>query len=871
MKNTHFLWLTYFVIIITGCNPRAISNLDEGIEVVEIEERTLDELVITASRDYKLPTYNPSFTRSNDLIHTKLDVSFDFEKQYVFGKATLELEPYFYPTNTVVLDAKGFDIKKVALLNGTELKYDYKNDLLSIQLDKEYEPKERYTLFIEYTAKPNERTIGGSAAITQDKGLYFINPKGETPNKPTQIWTQGETESNSAWFPTIDKPNERCTQEITVTIREDFETLSNGILKSSTSNGDGTRTDYWVMDMPHAPYLFMLAIGDFAIVKEEWKGKEVSYYVEKKYEPYAKRIFPYTLEMLDFYSELYGYDYPWQKYSQVVVRDYVSGAMENTTGVIFGEFMQGTERELIDEKNNERIVAHELVHHWFGDLVTCESWANLPLNESFANYGEYLWMEKKHGKEEADYHLMNELNGYFGQAQTSSHDLIYFDYKDKEQTFDAHSYNKGGCILHSLRNYLGDKAFFAGLQYYLKTNEFTAVEAHDLRLAFEDVTGQDLNWFFNQWFFSTGHPDLDVTEVYDSLNQKVIVTITQTQDATQNEPIYQLPIAIDIYENVNPVRHNIFINKRKQVFEFEVSTAPKLVNVDAEKILVGTINHKKSLSQLVFQYKYANNFKSRFEALSALEGRDSDATKELFELALNDTHWFLRAKAVQNTEANEKIADLAINDAHSEVRSSAMTKLGFSGNQAYVPILKSGIEKDLAYPVIAAALQSLTNLDINSAKTYAQKLENEENVTILVGIGKAYALLEDVSKLSFFENSWSKINSFQCNDFMTSYDKLLSNADDQTKSEAVDKLKKVSMNAESSLWQRFATTRSIYLLKKYFEQSVDVLSRETEEGDDENPALETLKAYLTKVEADLNAIIEWETNNQLLSVYGTMK
>ena len=277
-----------------------------------------------------------------------MKVSFDFDKQYVFGKATLDLTPYFYPTQTVVLDAKGFDIHKVELKNGTALTYDYKDDLLTIQLDKEYQPKEKYTLYIEYTAKPNERTIGGSAAITQDKGLYFINPKGETPDKPTQIWTQGETESNSAWFPTIDKPNERCTQEITVTIREDFETLSNGVLKSSKSNGDGTRSDYWVMDMPHAPYLFMLAIGDFAVVKEEWRGKEVAYYVEKEYEQYAKRIFPYTLEMLDFYSDLYGYDYPWQKYSQVVVRDYVSGAMENTTGVIFGEFMQGTERELID-------------------------------------------------------------------------------------------------------------------------------------------------------------------------------------------------------------------------------------------------------------------------------------------------------------------------------------------------------------------------------------------------------------------------------------------------------------------------------------------------------------------------------------------
>lgn len=872
MKYTNFLWLSLIALMISACTPKVAATLEEDeTAVVEIEERTLDELVVTASREYKLPTYNPSYTRTNDLIHTKLEVSFDFDKQYVFGKATLDLTPYFYPTQTVVLDAKGFDIHKVELKNGTALTYDYKDDLLTIQLDKEYQPKEKYTLYIEYTAKPNERTIGGSAAITQDKGLYFINPKGETPDKPTQIWTQGETESNSAWFPTIDKPNERCTQEITVTIREDFETLSNGVLKSSKSNGDGTRSDYWVMDMPHAPYLFMLAIGDFAVVKEEWRGKEVAYYVEKEYEQYAKRIFPYTLEMLDFYSDLYGYDYPWQKYSQVVVRDYVSGAMENTTGVIFGEFMQGTERELIDEKNNERIVAHELVHHWFGDLVTCESWANLPMNESFANYGEYLWMEKKHGKEEGDYHLMNELNGYLAQARTSMHDLIYFDYKDKEQTFDAHSYNKGGCILHSLRNYVGDDAFFAALQHYLKTNEFTAVEAHDLRLSFEEITGQDLNWFFNQWFFETGHPELAVSQAYDTTNQKVIITISQTQDPEQNKPIYQLPIAIDVYESNQPTRHKVMINKRKQVFEFDAAATPKLVNVDADKILVGTIKHKKTPTELIFQYNNANNFKSRYEALTGLESVKSNEAKAVFLAALSDSHWFLRAKAVQMMDIDDKMADLAVNDVHSAVRAEAMEKLGASENAVYIPIMKQGIDKDLAYPVIASALKGLTALDVNSAKAYAEKMENDKNTTILAAVGNTYATLGDVSKLAFFENTWTKINGFQVSGFMKNYDKLLNEADNATKLAAITKLKANSMNPEASLWQRYSTTRTVYGLKKYFEQGVEVLSNEEVAEGEVNTELEEVKAALTKVTAELAEIIEWEKDGQLIGIYNNWK
>ncbi len=847
-----------------GCTPKVGKSLEEALPVTEIEERTLDELVVTAPRniEYTLPTYNESFTRTNDLIHTKLDVRFDFEKQHLLGKATLDFKPYFYPTNVLVLDAKGFEIHKIALTNGTPLSYDYKDDLITIQLGKTYQPTEQYSVVIEYTAKPNERKIGGSAAITQDKGLYFINPKGEEANKPIQVWTQGETESNSCWFPTIDKPNERCTQEITITIRSDFQTLSNGVLKSSKNNTDGTRSDYWVMDKPHAPYLFMMAIGDFAIVKEQWNGKEISYYMEKQYEQYATRIFPYTKEMLSFYSELFGYDYPWQKYAQIVVREYVSGAMENTTGVIFGDFMNGTERELIDEKNNERIVAHEMVHHWFGDLVTCESWSNLPLNESFANYGEYLWLEKKYGKEEADYHLMNELNGYLAQSRTSTHDLIYFDYKDKEQTFDAHSYNKGGCILNALRNYLGDAAYFAALKHYLDANQYTAVEAHDLRLSFEKVSGQDLNWFFNQWFFATGHPVLEVSESYDTTTQKIKITINQTQNTEDNEAIYQLPLAIDIYTNNTPTRHKIMINKRKQVFEFDAATPPLLINVDADKILVGIIKHKKTTEQYAFQYNHATDFKSRYEALAALEDDKSDLTAALFTKALNDTHWYLRAKAVQSVAVNDKMTDMAVNDVHSAVRAEVMEKLGDSENPTYAATLKKVIDKDLAYPVIASALSGLTKLDFDAAMSYAQKMEADENATILAAVGNVYATTKDVSKLAFFENTWSKINGFQISNFMKNYDQLLNESDDATKVSAADKLKVIAMDEGASLWQRYAAARSVNSLKNYFAESVK---------DENNPDKTAVEANLAKVMSVLNEIIDSEQNSQLKGIYSTWK
>ncbi|MDX1937754.1 MAG: M1 family peptidase, partial [Flavihumibacter sp.] len=278
--------------------------------------------------------YRESVTIENDLVHTRLEVKFDYSKAWMYGKAWLTLQPHFYETNTVELDAKGMELKKVALVKGisiADLKYQYDGLVIKITLDKKYKGGEKYTLYIDYIAKPDELEVKGSAAITDAKGLYFVNPKGEEKNKPTQIWTQGETEATSVWCPTIDKPNQKTTQEIYMTVPDKYVTLSNGKLTSQKKNTDGTRTDYWKMDQPHAPYLFFMGVGDYAVIKDSYKGKEVSYYVEKEYAPVARKIFGNTPEMMAFFSRITGVDYPWVKYGQIVGRDYVSGAMENTT------------------------------------------------------------------------------------------------------------------------------------------------------------------------------------------------------------------------------------------------------------------------------------------------------------------------------------------------------------------------------------------------------------------------------------------------------------------------------------------------------------------------------------------------------------
>ena len=465
-----------FIIMQSCVAKKEIRSDNNG--VADFREELLDTLFITEEENTVENTekiYRSTAKQTFDLLHTKLDVKFNWELQQVYGKATLTVKPYFYPIDTIILDAVNFDIHDIRLLGETNIPgYQYDGEKIKITLPRKYTRQEKIQLYIDYTAKPEESNDQNGEAISSDKGLFFINPQGEVKNKPRQIWTQGETENNKKWFPTFDKPNERCSQEIFITVEDQYITLSNGKLISSAKNADGTRTDYWRQDLPHAPYLFMLAVGEFHEEKAYWNDIPLHYYVEKGFKKSASKIFNHTPEMMSFFSQKLQYPYPWDKYAQIVVRDFVSGAMENTSAVIFGEFVQKTDRELIDN-DNDYIVAHELMHHWFGNLVTTEEWSNLTLNEGFANYAEYLWFEHKYGKERADYHRLTEMNGYFSQVYSQgAHPLVHYYYGNKEDMFDAHSYNKGGLVLHMLRQYTGDEAFFTALNKYLKDNAFSA-------------------------------------------------------------------------------------------------------------------------------------------------------------------------------------------------------------------------------------------------------------------------------------------------------------------------------------------------------------------------------------------------------------
>ena len=655
----------------------------------------------------------------NDLVHTKLDVRFDYAKSYLYGKAWITLKPHFYNTDSLLLDAKGMDIKEVAIMKGSaklKLKYNYDGMELRINLDKTYKGGENYTVYIDYVSKPDELKVKGSAAITSAKGLYFINAKGEDKDKPTQIWTQGETEANSAWMPTIDKPNQKTTDEIYMTVPAKYVTLSNGLLISQKKNADGTRTDYWKMDLPHAPYLFFMGVGEYAVIKDSYNGKEVSYYVEPKYASVARGIFGRTPEMIKFFSDKLGVDYPWQKYAQIVGRDYVSGAMENTTATLHQESAYQNARELVDGIGWESTIAHELFHQWFGDLVTTESWSHITVNESFANYSETLWSEYKQGKDAADDHNYDDMQGYMQGPGNILKDLVRFHYADKEDVFDGVSYNKGGRILHMLRNYVGDDAFYKSLNYYLTANKFKAGEAGLLRLAFEEVTGKDMNWFWNQWYYGSGHPLVKIDYNYETPG-KAMVIIEQTQKTGK---VFRLPIAIDIYTGAAKKRYNMWVENNIDTFTLNYSQRPELINVDADKVMLWVKTDNKTAENYVHQMKYAPNYLDRKEAL------DYFAKKNMPELALglSDKYAPLRRNTIEKLEASkiaeeakiiEAIEKIANSDNDRRTKAAAISYLAKTSNAKYKALYEKNIN-DSSYSVAGAALEGLIGLE--PAKSY---------------------------------------------------------------------------------------------------------------------------------------------------------
>jgi aminopeptidase N len=505
----------------------------------------------------------------------------------------------------LILDAKTMEIHEVKdIISGQILSVIQDSAQLSIPLPQTFSTGDTLIIGINYTAFPPSR------------GLYFVNPDGSNPNKPTQIWTLGQPEDNSFWLPTIDHPAERATQETWISVPDRFQTLSNGaLIDSRILPGDSLRTDYWQMSMPHTPYLFALAIGEYAIVERFREGVVLKYYVESGYEPYAELIYRDTDDMIRFFSEKLNVPYPWSFYAQAPVHDFIASGMENTTASFYFNHIQITERQSHDVEFQD-LIAHELIHQWFGNLVTCKDWANLPINEGFANYFETVYRNHRNGFDEAQWKSLVDRNSYFTEARQFRRPIITNRYNVPEDMYDRHTYEKTGLVFRMLHHHVGDEHWWGALHRFLEVNRFESVDWTDVQKAFEQETGTVLRPFFEQWFTSVGHPDIRVATWYDS--GMAYIRLEQTQDL-EHQPIFDLTIDIHYFDEigVNHIR-TVQFNSVDSTFVFDDSTGKmgELV-VDPHRVIIAEYTEALSEADVISRLAHPS-VALRYEAVMHL-------------------------------------------------------------------------------------------------------------------------------------------------------------------------------------------------------------------------------------------------------------
>lgn len=713
-----------------------------------------------------LPTavlYQHAPTKLYDLLHTKLEVSLEWERQQLQGIATIQLRPHFYPQQQLVLDANHFTIHQVSLVADKKksVLYTYNDHQLTIQLDRLYTREETFTIEINYATRPIPNKQ--KQQLSSEQGIYFIQGD-DKHHIAQQAWTQGEPTTSSYWFPTIDAPNQRLTQEVYVTVADRFKTLSNGVLVYSTLNDDHTRTDYWRMELPHAPYLFMLAVGEFVEIEDEWGDIPMSYYVAPSYTPYAKAIFEHTPEMLNFFSEKLDYPFPWPKYSQMIVRDYIAGAMENTTAVIFAEAIQGDERTLLDKIDRDHVIAHELFHHWFGNLVTCNAWGQLALQESLAEWGAHLWYENYYGADERDRLIDASIKSYLEEFKIKQVSVIRDHYQAPIDMFDKHTYSKGSLILHMLQAYIGQEAFLESLSQYLKIHAFSSTDIHQLRKVFEDVTGQDLNWFFRQWFLAPGHPLLQVEHAYTQ--GRLVLKIKQKQGS--DIPIYQLPLAVDIWVKGKKERHMITLDKAYQEFSWSLSQAPEVVYIDKSYLLVGEIEHPQSNQAYQKLYSYATDYWAKQAAIQYFGAKKADTALyyNFFQDVLEDDCWVFQVAAMENLKGykqidkhcptsvtiEEKLLNLT-RSSHTRVRAQAIETLASLPTASnHLSTYKSCLE-DPSYQVASAALYAYATQSLGEPPTIKEDIlssfEACDNIQVIERLAAYYTNTKQADKYNW--------------------------------------------------------------------------------------------------------------------------
>ena len=658
-------------------------------------------LIATSSAEEELRT---AASRPVDILHIRLDLDVKLKERTVAGSATIDFAA-IQPARILSLNAVGHEVSRVLVpgagAESKSLSFENTGKTLDIDLGRTLARGDKLQIQIDYKVRDPEA------------GLYFFQPTKAEPDVPLTVWSQGEPVANSHWFPCLDNPNERQTTELLATVDDGFEVLSNGTLVEKKQLKDGRVQFHWKQAKPHVAYLVTLVVGEFEVGRAEWRGRPVTYYVHKSRAADMERTFRNTPKMLDFFSERFGIEYPWEKYAQVVVEQFMWGGMENTSATTLYPATMHDERALIDG-NPDWLIAHELGHQWWGDLVTCKDWSHLWLNEGFATYCETLWAEHYMGRDERDYLLFTESQ----QARSGSaltRPVVDRRYPDPSTMFDSRAYPKGGWILHMLRSRLGDDDFFRGIQRYGTVYAYQTVETNDLREIFEKLYGVSLERFFHDWTERPGHPIVLIKSSYSAKDKQMKIEIKQTQ---KEEP-FHIPLHIEFAmpDGETPVVLDRFMTDREFTVYLPVEKRPTQIRVDPEVTLLAEIKEEKANDWWQAQLS-APSVVERIRAIEHLVTGKTDANREAIARVLkDDPFWGVRveaAKAIRKLagDSGRQALLAGLDQPDARVRKACVDGLSsFSGNAEVIAALTTKNEKgDESYNVEAATIASLVSV-----------------------------------------------------------------------------------------------------------------------------------------------------------------
>jgi aminopeptidase N len=563
-------------------------------------------------------TPHPDPVRTYDVLNYTIRTRFDVPAKAIMGEETVTLKPLAGGFRSFTLDASDMEVSAVILADtDAALKWSQTPEKLSIALDRAYEPADSISVHISYRAVPQ-------------RGLYFIPQRkgssGRSP-RPAQIWSQGEPEDNHHWFPCYDFPDDKATSEQYITTGANEVAISNGELLETTDNADGTRTFHWRMDQLHSTYLISLVVGDYAKLTDTYKNVPLQYYTYPGTESVARRAFARTPQMMEWFSRALSYEYPYNKYSQTIVANFIFGGMENITATTHAdtEILRYGEEDI--GAATENLVSHELSHSWFGNLVTTKNWANLWLNEGFATFMEASYKEHEQGRDAYLSELHDDATLYFQEDPLRYRRPVVSDrYRVPVDIFDSTLYKKGGYIVHMLREQVGDEVFWKALNTYLNEYKYQSVVTTDLQHVFERVSGQRLDWFFDQWLYKAGYPELRVRSLYNPTTRVLTLDVRQTQTPDQMTPaVFRLPVEIEIGTAASGARtERIEINQRAQQFTFKLDGRPRMIRFDKGARILKKLDFPQSAAMLSYQLINSSDAVGRIEAIEALDRMKDD-------------------------------------------------------------------------------------------------------------------------------------------------------------------------------------------------------------------------------------------------------